>query len=101
LIISGVINTYPVLRDASDTIELEVFLVVEACFKTYFLDDHDIMDMTYTMGSDPSMQSYSPWRDFITEDTRETMNPIDCGPRRFTAVSDRGSSTLVSVDRDT
>ena len=97
LTISAVMNTYPATRDASADIELQVFLVVEACFKTYFTSDHAFEDMTYTMGNDASLQDFPPFLDFVTVDTG---GATDCGLRKYTVSSSRGATQLVSVDRD-
>jgi hypothetical protein len=48
------------------------------------------------MGNDASTQSFPEFTDYVTEEA----NSIDCGPRRYYATSDRGSTTLVQVNRD-
>lgn len=47
--IMSTLNTYPTPQAATDAMTLKVFLKVDACYKTTFMEDSAIADMTFVI----------------------------------------------------
>jgi hypothetical protein len=91
-VISSTLNTLPP-RAATGTITLEIFLKVDACYKTVFVADHIFANMEFKIKDlqRDTEQAFEVFTDSIS------IAGTDCGPRKFTLTSDR-AEMIAKID---
>jgi hypothetical protein len=98
VVMSSSLNTHPNRTNAGSKITLEVFLKVDACYKTKFSSDPTAAAMAFEIKdlAPPTKQVLTPITDTVTA------GGGNCGPLLYTLSSDRKTSkVMTTIDAST